>query len=266
MTARVLVVLPTLGERIPTLCEAVASVVEQGPLVRLVVVSSSEDVRVIAAEAGATLIEDPRSGLAAAMNAGLAARGDEEFYVGIGDDDLLRPGAVKHLVALADARPDAAVIYGACDYIDADNRVIGTSRAGVWASRILAWGPNLIPHPGALIRLDPLVAGGGFDVTLPYTMDLDAFLRLKAVGRLVPTSRVVSAFRWHPGSLTVAGRRRSAREAMTVKRRRLRQPARALAPLWLVPVAVATEYAGRVVDWRARRLPAASRAERGRSG
>lgn len=258
MVSRVLVVLPTLGDRIDTLKEAIASVEMQQRecSIRLVVVAPDRAVeaRAIALAAGATVVDDPREGLAGAMNAGIAAASGEEFYVGLGDDDLLRPNGVRTLLALADAQPRAVVYFGACDYIDSEGRIIGTNRAGRAASMILSWGPNLIPHPGSLIRLVSLQAVGGFALKRPYTMDLDAFLKLKGLGRFVSTRTSVSAFRWHRDSLTVAGRGESAREALAVKRAHLPAWARPLSFLWLRPVAWATENAGRLVNRRAAKI------------
>lgn len=258
MENRVLVVLPTLGDRIETLREAIASVElqRQDCSIGLVVVAPERAVeaRAIASSAGATIVDDPGEGLAGAMNAGIGSASDEEFYVGLGDDDLLRPGGVKTLLALADGDPQAVVYYGACDYIDSEGRVIGVNRAGRAASMILAWGPNLVPHPGSLIRLLSLKAVGGFDVRRPYTMDLDAFLKLKRLGRFIATKEPVSAFRWHSDSLTVAGRGESAREALGVKRAHLPAWARPLSILWLRPVSWATENAGRLVNRRAAKI------------
>ena len=66
------------------------------------------------------------------------------------------------------------------------------SRAGRAARWLLPWGPDLIPHPGSIIRLDALRAIGLFDPSLKYAMDLDAFLSLRAHGRvpLDPHERV----------------------------------------------------------------------------
>ena len=51
------------------------------------------------------------------------------------------------------------------------------------AHRIQPWGPNLVPQPSSLTRLDALVAAGGYDESLRYAMDLDTFLRLATAGR-----------------------------------------------------------------------------------
>jgi glycosyltransferase involved in cell wall biosynthesis len=258
MTDAVLVVLPTLGRRMASLRDALQSVDDQRAEVdlRLVVVLpvAATDARLLAVSFGADLVDDPKLGLAAAMNVGVAARAGETFYVGLGDDDLLRPHGIKTLLGLAAKLDNTVVAYGACDYIDGDSRIIGTNRAGRLASIVLSWGPNLIPHPGALIDLDALEKVGGFAENRPYTMDLDAFLRLKRIGRFVCTKVPVSAFRWHADSLTVADRKTSAREALDVKRNYLTGPVRGISLLWLGPISMATIAAGELVSWRARRL------------
>lgn len=258
MADAVLVVLPTLGRRLDSLREALESVDAQRAEVdlRLVVVLpvAATEARSLAVRFGADLVDDPKRGLAAAMNAGVATRTDETFYVGLGDDDLLRPHGIKTLIGLASHQENTVVAYGACDYIDGESRIIGTNRVGRLASIVLSWGPNLIPHPGALIDLDALELVGGFAENRPYTMDLDAFLRLKRKGRFVCTKEPVSAFRWHADSLTVADRKTSAREALDVKRNYLTGPMRGISLVWLGPISFATLAAGDIVSWRARKL------------
>ena len=88
----VLVVVPTLGERVETLRASLASVrAQRGVSIHLVVVvpETATDARGIARDLGATVVDDPRRGLSAAVNAGIAARSGESFYAWLGDDDLL---------------------------------------------------------------------------------------------------------------------------------------------------------------------------------
>jgi glycosyltransferase involved in cell wall biosynthesis len=256
----VLVVLPTLGDRLDTLRDAFESVVAQrvDAEITLVVVAPSNATRAreLALEYGAILIDDPKRGLAGAMNAGLASRKGEKYYLGLGDDDLLRPGSIRMLLQLMAVRDSNVVAYGACDYIDAESRLLGRNNAGPWAARILSWGPNLVPHPGTLIQLDALIASGGFDEGLPYTMDLDAFLSLKKRGTFASTRVPTAAFRWHADSLTVADRGRSTREARLVKQRHLPAALRVVSAVWLFPVQWATTTAGAVVSRRSRRIEA----------
>lgn len=256
----VLVVLPTLGDRIDTLRETLDSVQAQRVDVSLTLVvvapASATEARALAAEYDAVLVDDPKTGISEAINRGLAARTEERFYAWVGDDDLFRPHGLATLVDLLERNDDAVLAFGGCDYIDPDGRTIGVSNAGRLALFLLPWGPDLIPHPGTMVRLDALEAIGGFDAELAFAMDLDAFLKLRPFGRFIWTRRSVSAFRWHPDSLTVSNRRRSSAESELVKRRQLPAWARPLSPLWAVPWRWAAHLAANQVSARARRLAA----------
>jgi GT2 family glycosyltransferase len=255
---RVLVILPTLGDRIDTLRETLQSIDRQRRDVELtlaiVAPPAADAARALAAEFGAVIVDDPRAGISEAINRGIAARTDETYYAWIGDDDLFRDGGLRQLRDLLESSPKAVVAYGGCDYIDPEGRTIAVSNAGRLALALLPWGPDLVPHPGSMIRLDDLEAIGMFDPALRFAMDLDAFLKLRARGRFVWTRRSVSAFRWHPDSLTVSDRGSSSREAEAVKRRHTNGAIRWLSPVWLLPVRWASAVAARRLNERARAL------------
>jgi GT2 family glycosyltransferase len=255
---KILVVLPTLGDRVDSLEETLATVAHQRTQVELTLVVILPDgaaaARALSTKFGAVVLQDPGRGISEAINVGVRAATDEEYYAWIGDDDLFRDGGLRTLRDLLDADSTAVVAYGGCDYVDARGRTIGTSRAGRAAQWLLPWGPDLIPHPGAIIRLDALRAIGLFDTSLKYAMDLDAFLSLRGHGRFLCTRSSVSAFRWHPDSLTVANREGSSREAREVKARHLPGWLRPISPAWSMPVAWAAAVAAGAVSRRARRL------------
>lgn len=252
----ILVVLPTLGDRLGTLEETLDSVDRQRDDVSLTLAvvcpPDATAARDLAARHGARLIDDPRQGISAAINRGIASREGETYYAWIGDDDLFREGGLATLKGLLDKREDAVLAFGGCEYIDPAGTVLAVSNAGGLAPMLLPWGPDLIPHPGSMIRLDALENVGGFDVTLKYAMDLDAFLKLRSAGRFLWTRTAVSAFRWHPDSLTVANRLGSSREAEAVKRRHLPRALRPLSPAWHYPIRWASAWAARRVTARAR--------------
>jgi len=261
-----LLVVPTLGEREAYLEETLASLRAQTVPVDIVVVTPrrASAARALAYRFGAQVVDDP-GGLSAAVNAGLAQAGPSHLYGNwLGDDDLLEPDAVERSAAVLDKRPDVALVFGHCTYVDGAGRPLWVSRAGRWAPAVLGWGPNLIPQPGMLFRLADFVAVGGLDESLRYTMDLDLLLRLKRRGRLEDLHVPVSRFRWHLDSLTVSDRRNSLAEAEQVKRRYLGPWGRHLRRLWELPVRVATYAAVHNMARRGRRsdkheaVPAAS--------
>jgi len=254
--AEVLVILPTLGDRLDTLAETLDAVDLQRNDVALTLVvvapPGATAARELAVRHGAVLVDDPKEGISAAINYGLAARNGEKYYAWIGDDDLFRPGGLVLLKSLLEARPTAVLSYGGCEYIDPSGKVLWLSNAGALATFLLPWGPDLIPHPGTMIRLDPLQEIGGFDVTLKYAMDLDAFLKLRKYGKFTFTRTTVSAFRWHPDSLTVANRLNSSRESEAVKTRHLPSGLRPFSPLWNYPIRWASAVAAKRVSAQAR--------------
>jgi glycosyltransferase involved in cell wall biosynthesis len=254
--ADILVILPTLGDRLDTLRETLDSVDAQreGASLKLVLVAppGAHEARSMAADRGAVIVDDPKEGISAAINCGMQARDGESYYAWVGDDDLFRPEGLAVLKSLLDEDASAVLAYGACDYINPAGRTLAVSNAGGLAKFLLPWGPNLIPHPGTMIRLDALETIGGFDPTLKFAMDLDAFLKLRAHGRFVWTRTPVSAFRWHPDSLTVANRRHSSLESERVKRNHLPRVLRPISLLWEHPIRWASSFAARRVSARAR--------------
>lgn len=252
--SRVLVVIPTLGRRLDTLAESVDSIRRQSTSADIVIVSPDEpEVRALATARNVTWRNDPGN-QAAAINAGVMLNQQHEFVTWLNDDDVLEPDSLKRTTGALDRNPVAVLAFGACRYIDEHGRELWISRAGSWAPRILKWGPDLIPQPGMLVRRSAWDKVGGVDESLRFAFDLDLLLRLQRLGPLVDVDAVVSSFRWHAESLTVADRTQSLEESELVKRRALSPSARRLAWLWERPIRLATRAAAAEVNRRARRV------------
>lgn len=254
----ILVVLPTLGDRLDYLAETIESIDGQRSDVELTLVviapPGATAARDYASSHGAVVVDDPKKGISTAINLGIEAATDEAYYAWIGDDDLFRPGGLQTLRSLIEARPDNLVAYGGCDYVDEKGRLLATSNAGRLAQWLQPWGPNLVPHPGSLIRLDAMRAVGLFEADLKYAMDLDLFLKLRRRGRFVFTRESVSAFRWHADSLTVGNRSGSSAESEAIKMRHLPRGVRPFSVLWNRPIRIASAHAARTLNDRARKL------------
>ena len=241
-TARILIVVPTLGRRPRFLAETLQSIRNQSVLADVVIVAprDAEDVRRHADLYGAQFVPDPGS-LAKAINAGVRGRTKNYRYVNwLNDDDLLTPGSLAATSTMLDEHPEAVVAFGSCRYIDEHGRSLWVSNAGLWGPRILTWGPDLIPQPGMLIRTRAWEECGGLDESYHMAFDLDLLLRLKKLGKLLPTGSVVSEFRWHADSLTVDGRPANIAESERAKRAVMGPIARRLCWLWepLVQIAI----------------------------
>lgn len=251
MLAEILIVIPTLGERMEFLEQTLQSIREQGVAVDIVVVAppNKHDVAQLAKQYDCALLPDPGS-LTAAINLGVQSASPQHLFVNwLGDDDRLTPGSLGFTAGALAAIPQAVVAYGACEYIGSTGNLLWVSRAGSWAPRLLSWGPDLIPQPGMLIRRSAWNQVDGVDTTLRFAFDLDLLLKLRRHGSFVDVGEVVSQFRWHADSLTVSDRTTSLNESEAVKRRYLSPRARKIAWLWEKPVRGAT----RIAAWQVSR-------------
>jgi cellulose synthase/poly-beta-1,6-N-acetylglucosamine synthase-like glycosyltransferase len=252
-----MIVVPTLGDRLDYLERALSSCdgfIEYANVsVYVVLPKSAKDARKIVDRHGAIAISDPGKGMAAAINAALQASQGESLYVWLGDDDELNFQGVLRLMEALENDPGAVLAFGYCEYVDASGKLIGVNRGGLWAVPLLRWGPNLVPHPGTVVRVSELIGIGGFDEGLSFAMDLDLFLRLRGRGRFIHRQVVSARFRWHPNSATVSDRRASSREAMMVKKRHLPKWLRGISALWNYPVAWTSLIAAIAVSSRAER-------------
>ena len=260
MASEVLIVIPTLGQRLDYLQETLISIREQSVSADITVVLplGAEQARSLAEEFDCQIVDDPGS-LPAAINAGVRTAGEHHKYVNwLGDDDLLTSNSLQRTTERLENNPNAVLAYGACQYIDDSGNKLWVSRAGKWADRILSWGPDLIPQPGMLVRLNAWNQVSGVDESLSHAFDLDLLLKLKELGAFESVPDVVSCFRWHPDSLTVSDRSKSLDESEAIKRRYLSSSQQRLKWLWEKPVRGATRIAATRLNKRAYRLRAAN--------
>lgn len=204
----------------------------------------------------AVVISEPASpGLASKLDGLLRALPKDCKYIAwLGDDDLLTPGSLQSAVAAMEADSSISMVYGGCDYIDANGKVIFNNPSGQWAARILNFGPQLIPQPGSLMRAKHFFSMPGLSNRFALAFDFDLFLNLKAQGPLVHIPKTLAQFRWHPTSLSVKRRMTSALEASRVRRSHYAGLAKVLWVLWEPLVIIATWAAGKLVSIRTRRL------------
>jgi hypothetical protein len=247
--ARTLMVVPTLGRRPDFLGQSLASIRAAGRAHVLLIGPSSFDASdLIAAGLADSKVDETSAGLAAAINQGFAAAGpDIEFLAWLGDDDLLRPGAIARTSQFLDAHPRSSAVYGRCDYIDEQGTKVWAMPTGWWAAPLLRVGPQLVPQPGSLFRRSAVERVGPLRTDLGWAFDFDFLIRLSKVGRLSYIPETLADFRWHPDSLSVRRRVDSVREASEVRRSHLRAWVRPISGVWERPVRWATLRAAGLV-------------------
>jgi hypothetical protein len=195
--------------------------------------------------------ESAGASLPEVINSAIAKMPDSvEYITWLGDDDLLHPGTIAAGVKVLDENSKAVLVYGSCRYINRDGQQIGFNRSGRWAAKILGFGPDLVPQPGAIWRRTAFEAVGGLSSEFDLAFDYDLFLKLKGEGELVFIPRTVASFRWHPDSLSVKKRSKSVLEASQVRRNHYKGLMRALWPLWEPWIITATWFAGKLLKLR----------------
>lgn len=224
---RILAVIPTLGQRPQLLARTLASIRSQEDVEIDIIVVGNLAVDVVSKLAltfNATVVKDP-GGISAAVNAGFGRATFEHRYVfWLGDDDLLRPQALKQASTALERDSKAVVAFGDCDYVDIEERLLFCRKPPPMASWLLQFVPGLIKQEACIFRRSAIEAVGRLDENLRLTMDLDLLLKLRRVGRFVRVKRVQAAFCWHAGSLTISNRKTSLDEAQAVQRRNVRGP------------------------------------------
>jgi GT2 family glycosyltransferase len=189
--------------------------------------------------------DEPASDVASAINLGISAMpSDIRFVSWLGDDDLLSDNSLTKSLARITAADNPVMVYGSCDYIDHLGRKIFTMKSGSWAVPLMRFGPDLIPQPGSLFSREAFEKVGGLKSAFGWAFDFELFLSLNKLGKLSFLPNVLSSFRWHPGSLSVLGRRASVNEASAVRKAHLPKMLRPISELWEWPVREATYFAG----------------------
>lgn len=246
MNHKVGIVVPTLGARPDYLMQCLTSIQAAGDAFVVLVAPSGFDSSALKSGGLIELfVEDPKSGLPQAINAGIKAMPSNiEFVNWLGDDDLLSAGSLRATSMVLEADPKIHFVFGSCDYVDPDGDVIWTNKSGPWAVPLLRFGPDLIPQPGALFKRSSFEQVGGLDPKFGWAFDFDLFIKLSKLGKAKFLNQTLASFRWHPQSLSVEFRKKSVAEASAVRVTHLPGILRPMAFIWEAAVRQATLFAG----------------------
>ncbi|MEL6768986.1 MAG: glycosyltransferase, partial [Pseudomonadota bacterium] len=193
--------------------------------------SSDATPRILARHAA----EDPRlrihsqanTGIVGALNAGLAlARG--QYIARMDADDLCLPQRFERQAAYLDTTPEAVLVGGLAETMDAAGRPIAVVSGGPHKETDLSRFPPRVAvslHPLIMVRRAAFDAIGGYRTGFPHAEDYDLYLRLARLGRLDNPAEVMLRYRKHDGAISqrnIARQERSAAlaeiDAMAVAR------------------------------------------------
>lgn len=149
-------------------------------------------------------VSEPDRGQSHAINKGWTkATGD--VFAWLNSDDMYMPGAIGEAVQALKQHPETALVYGTCQYIDADGRPTVLRNPGQVDFRQLLWNLNgTLPQPTTFIRRSILEDAGFLDETLKYSMDYELWLRIAMRYPLRHVEKVWAATRMHDEAKTVA--------------------------------------------------------------
>lgn len=158
----------------------------------------------------------PDAGQTHAINKGFK-RGTGEIFAWLNSDDTYAPGAIRKAVAALAAAPDCSFVYGDCNFIDAEDRVIGRFNARQTDLSALKRGSVHIPQQAFFFRAELWKQVGPLDQDIWFAMDYDLWRRLAAIApyRYVP-GEAWANFRLHADAKTIAADERCWRDMLTI--------------------------------------------------
>jgi glycosyltransferase involved in cell wall biosynthesis len=139
----------------------------------------------------------------------LVERARCEYLARLDADDLAISDRFEKQVRYLDDHSDVAVVGGQMEFVDENDAVIGRADFLPCSfesilSTMLFQCP--LPHPGVMFRRQVALEAGNYRECQPVE-DLDLWLRLARVGKLINLPDLVLKYRVHPGSVTAASKK-----------------------------------------------------------
>lgn len=148
-------------------------------------------------------VSEKDKGQTDAINKGFA-RAKGQILAWLNSDDTYEPGAISAAVKYLQEHPEVGMVYGDCNYINEDGRVIGKFGSAQTDYRLLRQGYAHIPQQTMFFRADLWKQVGPLDPTFYFAMDYDLWTRLAARTVLQYVPQLWANFRLHTSGKTIA--------------------------------------------------------------
>lgn len=147
-------------------------------------------------------VSEKDEGMYHAINKGMArASGDIVAY--LNSDDIYYPDTIAQVVASFSEHPEADLIYGDLDLIDAKDKVLYNQKYPDFLAKHFANANySMIGQPASFWKSNLLKKIGFFDENFKMAADFDFFVRAGAAGKMLHVNKTLAAFRVHEKSLT----------------------------------------------------------------
>lgn len=207
MTPLVSVVIPSYNQA-QFLEETIRSVLEQDyPNLEVMVIdggSTDESAAVIKryADRLAYWVSEKDKGQADAINKGWA-RVTGDIVTFLNSDDFYYPGTVRKVVDTFEANPDAGLVYGMANFIDAGGAVISRTQHPDLDGQLFLDEMAGLPQPATFMRRAVIDKVGVLDPSFHFALDGEFFMRAVGNFRAVRLTDVLATMRVHPASKSV---------------------------------------------------------------
>lgn len=149
-------------------------------------------------------VSEPDWGMSDAINKGFR-RATGDWVMWLNTDDYLLPGALAKVAAFAERHPEADVIYGQWQFVDAQKRLLRTRQSLPYCRLMNIHAYTTIASTACFFRKATTVdAGFLLQEQLRYAMDVEYYARLGTAGkrfRYLPMP--LAAFRVHGNNLSL---------------------------------------------------------------
>jgi glycosyltransferase involved in cell wall biosynthesis len=138
-----------------------------------------------------------------AINQGFS-HANGQYFAWINSDDTYELSAISQAVKYLSEHPDVGMVYGACNFIDADDRVIGKFNARQTDYQKLRTGYVHIPQQSSFWRAELWHQVAPLDTSIYFAMDYDLWLRLSKISNIIYTPQLWANFRLHGDAKTIS--------------------------------------------------------------
>ncbi len=149
------------------------------------------------------LTVEPDKGMSDAINKGFRkAKG--KWVMWLNTDDRLLPGALKSIADFAAKHPDADVVYGAWNFVDADGKFIRAMKALPFSTNMLIEHGCYIASTSLFLRRETTIDQGFLlNDKFRYVMDGEYYARLGRAGKkFINYNKPLADFRQHDAALS----------------------------------------------------------------
>jgi glycosyltransferase involved in cell wall biosynthesis len=165
--------------------------------------SADDTATVVAQYPHASFFQEPDKGMTDGINKGFR-RAQGKWVMWLNADDTMQPGALRAVKTFAEHHPEADVIYGCWNFVDAGGQLLRRMTVFPFCHGMIANHGCYIASTSTYYRKATTVAQGHLlNINFKTVMDGEYFCRLSAAGkRFQYLPKVLANFRLHDASIS----------------------------------------------------------------